>query len=63
MLGAGLGMVTMAEGVETTAQLELVRAEGCTEAQGVLVSRPLRADALAAFLDPLAATYPARRPA
>jgi EAL domain-containing protein (putative c-di-GMP-specific phosphodiesterase class I) len=39
-LGATLGMSTTAEGVETLDQLERVRAEGCTEAQGFLFSRP-----------------------
>jgi diguanylate cyclase (GGDEF)-like protein len=36
-----LGMVTTAEGVETQEQLAYLRAEGCTEAQGYLISRPL----------------------
>jgi diguanylate cyclase (GGDEF)-like protein len=36
-----LGMVTTAEGVETQEQLAHLRAEGCTEAQGYLISRPL----------------------
>jgi diguanylate cyclase (GGDEF)-like protein len=39
-LGVSLGMATTAEGVETNAQLELVRAEGCTEIQGYLIGRP-----------------------
>ncbi len=37
----GLGMTTTAEGVETQEQLDTVRAEGCTEMQGYLFSRPL----------------------
>ena len=45
-LGAKLGMATTAEGVETEAQLDLVRAKGCTEVQGYLFSRPVRASAL-----------------
>src|SRR4029434_2090766 len=36
----GLGMATTAEGVETKEQLETVKAEGCTEMQGFLFSRP-----------------------
>jgi diguanylate cyclase (GGDEF)-like protein len=40
-LAKGLGIVTTAEGVETAAQLEAVRAEGCTEMQGFLKSKPL----------------------
>jgi diguanylate cyclase (GGDEF)-like protein/PAS domain S-box-containing protein len=39
-LGQGLGMPVIAEGVETEAQLEALRAEGCTQVQGYLISRP-----------------------
>jgi diguanylate cyclase (GGDEF)-like protein len=39
-LGANLGMVTTAEGVETLEQLYRLRAEGCTEVQGYFFSRP-----------------------
>ena len=39
-LGTSLGMTTTVEGVETKEQLELVRAEGCTEVQGYLFSKP-----------------------
>jgi diguanylate cyclase (GGDEF)-like protein len=46
-LGASLGMRTTAEGVETAAQLERIRAEGCTEAQGYLLGRPVPAAELA----------------
>ncbi|MBN9353219.1 MAG: EAL domain-containing protein, partial [Hyphomicrobium denitrificans] len=37
-LGYNLGMTSVAEGVETTQQLDLLRAEGCIEAQGFLFS-------------------------
>jgi diguanylate cyclase (GGDEF)-like protein len=37
-LGSSLGMVTIAEGVETAEQLATLRAEGCTMAQGFLFS-------------------------
>lgn len=44
-LGASLGMRTTAEGVETPEQLERLHRDGCTEAQGYLLSRPVpRAD-------------------
>jgi len=46
----GLGMETTAEGVETTEQLDTVRAEGCTEMQGFLFSRPLPAGEVEQFL-------------
>ena len=39
-LGKSLGIVTTAEGVETDAQFELLRQEGCTQAQGYLFSQP-----------------------
>src|SRR5882724_1530839 len=39
-LGKSLGIVTTAEGVETDAQFDLLRREGCTQAQGFLFSRP-----------------------
>ena len=38
-LGKSLGIVTTAEGVETDAQFDLLRQEGCTQAQGYLFSR------------------------
>jgi diguanylate cyclase (GGDEF)-like protein len=39
-LGHGLRMKTTAEGVETMEQLNLLRAEGCTEVQGYIFSPP-----------------------
>ena len=39
-LGASLGMITTAEGVETEEQFDILRAEGCKQAQGYLFSRP-----------------------
>ena len=49
-LAKGLGMATTAEGVETKAQLDAVRAEGCTEMQGFLFCKPLPADEVVPFL-------------
>jgi predicted signal transduction protein with EAL and GGDEF domain len=40
-LAGSLNVTTTAEGVETEKQLELLRAEGCTEAQGYLIGRPM----------------------
>jgi diguanylate cyclase (GGDEF)-like protein len=45
-LGAGLGMPTVAEGVETEDQLAQIRAAGCTEAQGYYFGRPKPASEL-----------------
>jgi diguanylate cyclase (GGDEF)-like protein len=42
-LANGMGMTTIAEGVETREQLDKIRSEGCTEMQGFLFSRPLPA--------------------
>ena len=55
----GLGMTTTAEGVETKEQLDTVRAEGCTEMQGFLFSRPLPLDELETLL--LASSKAGRR--
>jgi EAL domain-containing protein (putative c-di-GMP-specific phosphodiesterase class I) len=38
-----LGMITIAEGVETAEQLELLRSSGCDEVQGYYYSKPLPA--------------------
>jgi EAL domain-containing protein (putative c-di-GMP-specific phosphodiesterase class I) len=45
-LGKSLAIDTVAEGVETTEQLTLVHAAGCTYAQGFLFGRPCRASEL-----------------
>jgi diguanylate cyclase (GGDEF)-like protein len=45
-LGRSLRIGTVAEGVETEDQLLLVRAAGCTHAQGYLFGRPCPAEAL-----------------
>ncbi|MCK1742667.1 EAL domain-containing protein [Bradyrhizobium sp. 139] len=50
-LGRSLGIVTTAEGVENEAQLELLRREGCTQAQGYLFSKPRPASDVAIMLD------------
>jgi len=45
-----VGIVTTTEGVETQDQLEVLRVEGCTDAQGYLFSRPQNAAGLREFL-------------
>lgn len=52
-LGNSLGMSTTAEGVETEEQLQRLRDEGCTEAQGYLISTPKPARELDALLQRL----------
>jgi EAL domain-containing protein (putative c-di-GMP-specific phosphodiesterase class I) len=49
-LGQSLGMTTLAEGVETEEQLARITADGCTDAQGYLISRPLAPERIAEFL-------------
>jgi len=50
-LGRSLGIITTAEGVETDVQLELLRREGCTQAQGYLFSKPRPASDVAIMLE------------
>jgi len=49
-LGKSLGMTTVAEGVETEDQMRRIRAEGCTDVQGYLVSRPVPVEQIHALL-------------
>ncbi len=65
-LGAGLGMSTVAEGVETRAQAAMVREAGVTVVQGYLVARPTPEGEVAALIqrlevddDPMAFPNPA----
>ena len=52
-LGASLGMRTTAEGVETAEQLARLHEDGCTEAQGYLLSRPVPAADVAGVIERL----------
>ena len=54
-LGTSLGISTTAEGVETQEQLDRLRAEGCTEAQGFLFSPPRPVSEIAGLI---AKAYP-----
>jgi len=49
-LARGLGLRTIAEGVEHPAQLEYLREHGCDEIQGFYYSRPLTAEQFEAFV-------------
>ena len=57
-LASGMGMRTVAEGVETQDQLELLEQAGCDEVQGYLISRPVSAEHFTALLD----SWPQHRP-
>lgn len=45
-MGRRLGLKTVAEGVETVEELQLLQAIGCHQAQGFLIGRPMPVDAL-----------------
>jgi EAL domain-containing protein (putative c-di-GMP-specific phosphodiesterase class I) len=51
-LATALGMESIAEGVETEAQAELVAKMNCTAGQGYLWSRPVEAERAFALLQP-----------
>src|SRR5215218_8463206 len=55
-LAGTLGLLTVAEGIETTQQSEHVAALGCDLAQGFLFSHPIEADAVSALV--AAQTWP-----
>jgi len=57
-LARELGIAVIAEGVESVAQRDLLRAWGCEDAQGFLFSPPLTPEALTPFLR-LGAMFPA----
>ena len=49
-LGHNLRLEVIAEGTETVEQVEFLRREGCSAAQGYLFSHPVPADAIPALL-------------
>jgi EAL domain-containing protein (putative c-di-GMP-specific phosphodiesterase class I) len=49
-LADSLGLTTVAEGVETLDQLQVLRSLGCRYAQGYLFDRPMERDAFGALL-------------
>jgi diguanylate cyclase (GGDEF)-like protein len=50
LMSKAMGMHTLAEGVETEAQAELLGLEGCQEVQGYLFGRPMLAEAFTEVL-------------
>jgi EAL domain-containing protein (putative c-di-GMP-specific phosphodiesterase class I) len=49
-LGKTLGLETLAEGIEESAQYSQLKREQCDSGQGYLYARPLDADAVEAFV-------------
>ncbi|MBS7662661.1 EAL domain-containing protein [Pseudomonas lalucatii] len=54
----GLELKVVAEGVETQAQMDFLKAQHCDELQGYLISRPVEASAFAQLLREQAAVLP-----
>ncbi|OYW81630.1 MAG: hypothetical protein B7Z26_04825, partial [Asticcacaulis sp. 32-58-5] len=49
-LGHAIGVPVLAEGVESESQLEILRSNGCDEAQGYLIGRPMPQVSIASYL-------------
>jgi len=61
-LGGGLGMATVAEGVETEQQARQVLQAGVTDLQGYLIARPMPEAEVAAFITRMDAAACASQP-
>ena len=58
-LANALGLKTIAEGIETTTQLQICRQLGCNHGQGFLFAEPMRASGLTRILSTQNTTEPA----
>jgi EAL domain-containing protein (putative c-di-GMP-specific phosphodiesterase class I) len=56
MLGGSLGKKIIAEGIETSAEMEQLRQMGCDCGQGFHLSRPLAPELVERLLDAIAAS-------
>jgi EAL domain-containing protein (putative c-di-GMP-specific phosphodiesterase class I) len=61
-MGKALGMMIVAEGVETTAQEDFLRDRGCDEMQGYLFSKPVQPEQMAEMLKPALHAAPPLQP-
>ena len=61
-LGKALGVMIVAEGVETLGQQNFLRDHACDEMQGYLFSRPLPAEEMGVLLETFAAEAPPLQP-
>jgi EAL domain-containing protein (putative c-di-GMP-specific phosphodiesterase class I) len=61
-LAHGLRLNVVAEGVETQAQVDLLRSMGCELAQGYLYSKPVPADAIEILLKSQLSRNPGKLP-
>jgi len=59
-MSRSLGLIAIAEGIETEAQHDFLLRAGCTEGQGYLYSYPLKADEIQALLSPNQPGVPAK---
>jgi EAL domain-containing protein (putative c-di-GMP-specific phosphodiesterase class I) len=59
-IGQKLGMKILAEGVETEAQLEFLKSEGCDYMQGYLLGKPMPADQISAWMSDFVERNPLR---
>jgi EAL domain-containing protein (putative c-di-GMP-specific phosphodiesterase class I) len=60
-LGKACGMRSLAEGVETSRQLEMAAELGCTFAQGFFIARPMPAEDVLPWIDSRDSTGPSER--
>jgi diguanylate cyclase (GGDEF)-like protein/PAS domain S-box-containing protein len=59
-MSRSLGLIAIAEGIETEAQHEFLLRAGCAEGQGYLYSYPLKADEIEALLTPNHSSVPTK---
>jgi EAL domain-containing protein (putative c-di-GMP-specific phosphodiesterase class I) len=61
VLGEGIGMSVLAEGIETEEELDAVRSDGCTLGQGYLFGRPIPATDIVSAVELFSKGLPVRQ--